>query len=241
MASQARFILVEKGQLPLHLADFCLFTTAEIIASCKGLTIETLRQRYSDRESANADLAQKFSTRRDLVRFVASDDFKLGLFLEVLYYVVSIADFLFQLRKDKDFYFEVREEVQPCLYDALHNLFAFDEEQMKEVEDTLVTRADVYCADLGTSTGMLLSYIRDWGTAEWQLILSHAAEYYAMVVSAEAFGNTLINHADVEGDFEIRCTNCSETLSGKVPGELFLVTCRNCRNSFEIACARGLR
>lgn len=235
---QARFILVEKGQVPLQLADFCLFTTAEIIAACEGVSFETLRQKIRDVENNEEDLYRNFSTRHDLERFVASDDFRLGVFLEVLYYVVAIADFLFQLRKDKDFYFEVREELQPCLYVAIHDLFAFDEEQMREVEDTLVRRAEVYCADLATSTGMLLSYIRDWGTAEWQLILSGAAEFYAMVVSARTFGTTLINHADAKGEFEIRCITCSETLTGKVPGRLFPITCSKCRTRFEIVSVR---
>jgi hypothetical protein len=235
---QARFILVEKDQVPLQLVDFCLFTTAEIIAACDDVSFETLRHRSLDGEDVEEDLYRNFSTRNDLETFVASDDFRLGVFLEVLYYVVSIADFLFQLRKDKDFYFEVRDELQPCLYVAINDLFAFNEEQMREVEDTLVRRAEVYCADLATSTGMLLSYIRDWGTADWQLLLSGAAEFYAMAVSTQTFGNTLINHADAKGEFEIRCMTCSETLIGKVPGRLFPITCSKCGTRFEIVSGR---
>jgi hypothetical protein len=231
---QARFMLIEEELLPAHLSDYCLLTTAEIITTCEGASMETLRQRALNREYVSEDFYQKFSTRRDLESFVASEGFKLGLFLEVLYYVVSIVDFLFQLRKDGDFYFEVREELQPRLYNALVDLFAFGKEQIREVEDALVNRAEDYCADLATSGGVLLSYIRDWGTPEWRLILSDTAYFYVMVVCARAFAHTLINRAGVKGDFEIRCITCSEALRGRVRGSPSPITCSKCKTTFEI-------
>jgi hypothetical protein len=80
---QARFILVEKDQVPLQLVDFCLFTTAEIIAACDDVSFETLRHRSLDGEDVEEDLYRNFSTRNDLETFVASDDFRLGVFLEI--------------------------------------------------------------------------------------------------------------------------------------------------------------
>jgi hypothetical protein len=230
----ARFILVEQQLVPHHLSDYCLLATAEIITASQGISVEKLLQGNLTDKDVNEDLFRSFSTRRDLERFVAAKDFSLGLFLEVLYYVVSVADFLFQLRRDKDAYFEVRKRVQPCLYDALGELFALGQEQMSEVEDTLVNRAEDYCEDLATSGDRLLFHISDWGTAEWRLILSETAYYFMMAVAAQAFGQTLINCADVKGDFEVNCVTCSETLSGMVRGSSFSVTCGKCKTSFEI-------
>lgn len=242
--------LVRKGDLAGFVVGFCLDTASAIVSVYRELSfarpdlaqaVGLLKERLSTR-NVEADFlkcvrlkleAQRAGEPQPLYVFLGSKDFNLSLFVEVLCYVVSCADFLLQAGKHRREYLDVREKFQELLFECLRSAAGLDDAQITELNDTLVKRAEVYCADIPTSSHMMMAYLPPGSCAD-PLAFSTAAYAYVLVAAKKTFELIAISKSASAATYEFACRRCSEVVSAAGREAPFVAQCENCGTRYEL-------
>ena len=237
----ARLGLIAKSDFAGYFAHFCIDAAMDIVSTYQELSfaqpdfdkaIQDLTQRLRP-ECVEADFAENVEGLRRVQALSNWEHFDHALFVEVLCYVVACADFLLQGRRDREVYLEARGRLQPCLYQILRSTLAFRRDRIEETDGMIVERAEVYCADLATSSDMLMAYLPADSVAD-PLGFSQAAYAYLVVAVKNMLLTVLIDESVLPGRYEFRCPDCSKPVRGV--SERFRITarCTHCGSSFEI-------
>lgn len=236
-----RLGLIAKSDFAAYFANFCVDTTIDIVSTYRDLSfaqpdLDTALRELTETlspERVEADFAGNVEGLRRVRELSNWEQFDYALFIEVLCYVVACADFLLQDRKDRQAYLEARERLQPCLYQILRFRLAFRRDRIEEIDGMIVERAEVYCADLATSSGMIMAYLPPDSVAD-PFGFSQAVYIYLIVAVKNMLFTVVIDESSLPGRFEFTCQECSNPVRGVCERVRFTTHCRNCGLSFEI-------